>query len=71
MASMFFEPSTRTSSSFTAAMQRLGGSVLTFNDSCSSSTKGESLHDTMQMISSYSDVIVLRHPTPGAVAVSA
>ena len=69
MASMFYEPSTRTSCSFTAAMQRLGGSVLQFNDSTSSSTKGETLHDTMQMISAYSDIIILRHPSPGAVTV--
>ncbi|CAG5928432.1 unnamed protein product [Menidia menidia] len=67
MASMFFEVSTRTSSSFTAAMQRLGGSVVHFSDSTSSSQKGESLADSVQTMSSYADVLVLRHPTPGGV----
>lgn len=69
MASMFYEVSTRTSSSFAAAMQRLGGSVVHFSDSSSSSQKGESLADSVQTMSCYADVLVLRHPTPGAVEV--
>ncbi|XP_028253992.1 multifunctional protein CAD [Parambassis ranga] len=67
MASMFYEVSTRTSSSFAAAMQRLGGSVVHFCESTSSSQKGESLADSVQTMSCYADVLVLRHPTPGAV----
>lgn len=69
MASMFYEVSTRTSSSFAAAMQRLGGSVVHFSESTSSSQKGESLADSVQTMSGYADVLVLRHPTPGAVEV--
>ncbi|XP_064626437.1 multifunctional protein CAD-like isoform X2 [Lineus longissimus] len=68
MASLFFEVSTRTSSSFAVAMQRLGGSVLPFNDSVSSTKKGETLADTVAIVSSYTDVVVLRHPEPGAVS---
>uniref|UniRef100_A0A7N8X845 Carbamoyl-phosphate synthetase 2, aspartate transcarbamylase, and dihydroorotase n=1 Tax=Mastacembelus armatus TaxID=205130 RepID=A0A7N8X845_9TELE len=71
MASMFYEVSTRTSSSFAAAMQRLGGSVVHFSESTSSSQKGESLADSVQTMSCYADVLVLRHPTPGAVEVAA
>uniref|UniRef100_A0A671UB49 Multifunctional protein CAD n=1 Tax=Sparus aurata TaxID=8175 RepID=A0A671UB49_SPAAU len=67
MASMFYEVSTRTSSSFAAAMQRLGGSVVHFSESTSSSQKGESLADSVQTMSCYADVLVLRHPMPGAV----
>ncbi|TWW68503.1 CAD protein [Takifugu flavidus] len=67
MASMFYEVSTRTSSSFSAAMQRLGGSVVHFSESTSSSQKGESLADSVQTMSCYADVLVLRHPMPGAV----
>ncbi|KAF1376915.1 hypothetical protein PFLUV_G00216440 [Perca fluviatilis] len=67
MASMFYEVSTRTSSSFAAAMQRLGGSVVHFSESTSSVQKGESLADSVQTMSCYADVLVLRHPTPGAV----
>ncbi len=69
MASMFYEVSTRTSSSFAAAMQRLGGSVVHFSESTSSTQKGESLADSVQTMSCYADVLVLRHPTPGAVEV--
>lgn len=69
MASMFYEVSTRTSSSFAAAMQRLGGSVVHFSEGTSSSQKGESLADSVQTMSCYADVIVLRHPVPGAVEV--
>ncbi|XP_018117662.1 CAD protein isoform X2 [Xenopus laevis] len=71
MASMFFEASTRTSSSFAAAMQRLGGSVLSFCETTSSSQKGESLIDSVQTMSCYSDVLVVRHPEPGAVELAA
>ncbi|CAB1340227.1 unnamed protein product [Coregonus sp. 'balchen'] len=67
MASMFYEVSTRTSSSFAAAMQRLGGSVVHFCEATSSSQKGESLADSVQTMSCYADVLVLRHPMPGAV----
>ncbi|KAK5879721.1 hypothetical protein CesoFtcFv8_022814 [Champsocephalus esox] len=71
MASMFYEVSTRTSSSFAAAMQRLGGSVVHFSESTSSAQKGESLADSVQTMSCYADVLVLRHPTPGAVECAA
>ncbi len=67
LATMFFEPSTRTRLSFEAAMSRLGGSTLGFADPASSSiTKGESLADTIRMISSYADIAVMRHPVEGA-----
>lgn len=69
MASIFYEVSTRTSSSFAAAMQRLGGSVVHSSEATSSSLKGESLADSVQIMSGYADVLVLRHPTPGAVEV--
>ncbi|CAG0885196.1 unnamed protein product [Cyprideis torosa] len=68
MASVFFEASTRTSCSFTAAMLRLGGQVMSLTPSDSSIKKGESLEDTIAMMDVYVDVIVLRHPEPGAVA---
>uniref|UniRef100_A0A8C4S7Z4 Multifunctional protein CAD n=1 Tax=Erpetoichthys calabaricus TaxID=27687 RepID=A0A8C4S7Z4_ERPCA len=71
MASMFYEVSTRTSSSFSAAMQRLGGSVVHFSESTSSTQKGESLADSVQTMSCYADVLVLRHPQPGAVEMAA
>lgn len=70
MASMFFEPSTRTSASFGAAMQRLGGTVLDINEPNSSVQKGETLDDTISIMSGYSNVVVLRHPMPGEVEVS-
>ncbi|KAG7460903.1 hypothetical protein MATL_G00203950 [Megalops atlanticus] len=71
MASMFYEVSTRTSSSFAAAMHRLGGSVVHFSESTSSTQKGESLADSVQTMSCYADVLVLRHPLPGAVETAA
>ncbi|XP_046877046.1 CAD protein isoform X1 [Hypomesus transpacificus] len=71
MASMFYEVSTRTSSSFAAAMQRLGGTVVHFSEATSSSQKGESVDDSVHTMSSYADVLVLRHPTPGAVETAA
>lgn len=71
MASMFYEVSTRTSSSFAAAMARLGGAVLGFSEATSSVQKGESLADSVQTMSCYADVVVLRHPQPGAVELAA
>lgn len=70
MASIFYEVSTRTSCSFAAAMQRLGGSVIHTDATSSSAKKGETLEDSVAIMASYSDVVVLRHPEPGAVAVS-
>ncbi len=67
MASCFFEPSTRTRLSFEAAMKRLGGDVIGFTAETATSTeKGESLHDSMRVISLYSDLIVIRHPLEGS-----
>jgi aspartate carbamoyltransferase catalytic subunit len=67
LATLFFEPSTRTRLSFEAAMQRLGGSCLGFAEPGSSSaSKGESLADTIRMAASYADVIVMRNPKEGA-----
>ncbi len=67
VGSLFFEPSTRTRLSFETAINRLGGRVVGFSDSASSSaTKGESLKDTMQMVSRYADLIVMRHPLEGS-----
>lgn len=67
MACLFYEPSTRTCCSFQAAMQRLGGTVLSIQDVQSSSiSKGESLGDTIRTLGCYSDLVVLRHPKVGA-----
>ena len=67
LTNLFYEPSTRTASSFTAAMERLGGSVIPINEvKYSSVAKGESLPDTIRSLECYSDVIVLRHPEIGA-----
>ncbi|MBR2473933.1 MAG: aspartate carbamoyltransferase [Clostridia bacterium] len=67
MATLFFEPSTRTRLSFESAMYGLGGSVLGFSDAGSSSTtKGESVSDTVRTASIYSDIVVMRHPKEGA-----
>ncbi len=72
LANLFYEPSTRTSSSFTAAMERLGGSVIPINEvRYSSVAKGESLPDTVRTLECYADVIVLRHPEIGASALAA
>ncbi len=67
VATLFFEPSTRTRLSFETAVQRLGGRVIGFSDAAtSSSSKGETLHDTIKMVSNYVDLIVMRHPVEGA-----
>ena len=67
LATLFFEPSTRTRLSFEAAMMNLGGKVLGFHSSDSSSTsKGESVSDTIRVISCYADIAAMRHPKEGA-----
>jgi len=67
LATLFFEPSTRTRLSFESAMLSLGGSVLGFSDAnSSSSSKGESLSDTIRVVSCYADIIAMRHPKEGA-----
>ena len=72
LANLFYEPSTRTSSSFTAAMERLGGSVIPINEvKYSSVAKGESLPDTVRSLECYADVIVIRHPEVGSAALAA
>ncbi len=72
LANLFYEPSTRTSSSFVAAMERLGGSVIAINEvHYSSVAKGESLPDTVRTLECYADVIVLRHPETGSAAIAA
>ncbi|KYQ96720.1 dihydroorotase [Tieghemostelium lacteum] len=67
MATLFYEPSTRTQCSFTAAMQRLGGKVVTVDSYSSSIVKGESLNDSIRTLESYCDAIVIRHPQAGSV----
>ncbi len=73
LATVFYEPSTRTRLSFEAAMQRLGGGVISVAEakSASSVAKGESLPDTIRTIASYADAIVLRHPQVGAAQLAA
>lgn len=72
LATLFFEPSTRTRLSFTAAMMELGGDVLGFDEAGSSSaTKGESVCDTVVMAGCYADIIAMRHPKEGAPVVAA
>jgi aspartate carbamoyltransferase catalytic subunit len=67
LATLFFEPSTRTRLSFEAAMLELGGNVIGFADpNSSSATKGESVADTIRTVACYSDIIVMRHPKEGA-----
>lgn len=67
VATCFFEPSTRTRLSFTAAAYKLGANVLGFDSATSTSTaKGESLEDTIRMVSNYSDAIIMRHPDSGS-----
>ena len=63
LATLFFEPSTRTRLSFESAMLSLGGSVLGFSEASSSSaSKGESVADTVKVVSCYADIIAMRHP---------
>ncbi len=72
LASLFFEPSTRTRLSFEAAMYELGGNVLGFSEAMSSSAaKGESVADTAKTVSCYADIIAMRHPKEGAPMVAA
>lgn len=72
MASCFFEPSTRTRLSFETAMHRMGGNVVGFSDSQTTSTsKGERLSDTIKTIGQYVDVIVIRHPLDGSAQIAA
>ncbi len=72
LATLFFEPSTRTRLSFEAAMYELGGNVLGFSESnSSSSAKGESIADTAKTVSCYADIIAMRHPKEGAALVAA
>ena len=72
LATLFFEPSTRTRLSFEAAMMELGGNVIGFSDAGSSSaSKGESVADTAKMISCYADIMAMRHPKEGAPYVAA
>ncbi len=67
VATLFFEPSTRTRLSFETAVQRLGGRIIGFSDPAATSTsKGETLNDTIKMVSSYADLIVMRHYLEGA-----
>lgn len=67
MGTLFYEPSTRTQMSFQTAMLRLGGGIIGFdNPSTSSVSKGENLKDTTKIVSSYSDILVMRHPLEGA-----
>jgi len=72
LATLFFEPSTRTRLSFESAMHRLGGSVIGFSSASSTSVKkGESLADTIKTVEQYSDAIVIRHPMEGAARLAA
>ena len=72
LATLFFEPSTRTRMSFEAAMYELGGSVISMTDGASSSaSKGESVSDTAKIVSCYADIIAMRHPKEGAALVAA
>jgi len=73
LAALFYEPSTRTSASFIAAMQRLGGTVIPITQGVqfSSVSKGESLPDTIRTLEQYADVVVLRHPEVGSARVAA
>ena len=72
LATCFYEPSTRTRLSFESAMLQLGGEVLGFSDAGSSSaSKGESVSDTIRMISAYTDICAMRHPKEGSAMVAA
>lgn len=72
MATLFYEPSTRTQMSFQTAMLRLGGTIIGFdNPATSSVAKGENLKDTTKIVSSYADIMVMRHPSEGAAKAAA
>ncbi|VEU24213.1 DEKNAAC105472 [Brettanomyces naardenensis] len=71
LVTAFFEPSTRTASSFNTAMQRLGGRVVTVNEQSSSVKKGETLQDTIRTLACYADAIVLRHPSEESAQIAA
>ena len=72
MGTLFYEPSTRTQMSFQTAMIRLGGSIIGFdNPATSSVSKGENLKDTTKIVSSYADILVMRHPQEGAAKAAA
>lgn len=72
MGTLFYEPSTRTQMSFQSAMIRLGGSIIGFdNPATSSVAKGENLKDTTKIVSNYADILVMRHPLPGAAKAAA
>ncbi|KAI5805029.1 hypothetical protein EDC01DRAFT_701389 [Geopyxis carbonaria] len=71
LCTMFFEPSTRTSASFDAAMQRLGGRTVAISAAHSSQKKGESLQDTIRTLACYGDAVVLRHPDESSAATAA
>ena len=71
LATLFYEPSTRTRFSFEAAMMRLGGKILGFSEpNSSSASKGETLADTIKMVSIYTDIIAMRHPKEGSARVA-
>jgi aspartate carbamoyltransferase catalytic subunit len=72
LATLFYEPSTRTRLSFESAMMRLGGRIIGFSDpKASSVAKGENVYDTIKMVESYADIIAIRHPNDGAAALAA
>ncbi|KAJ5712449.1 Carbamoyl-phosphate synthase large subunit [Penicillium malachiteum] len=71
LATLFYEPSTRTSASFDAAMQRLGGRTIPVSTEHSSTQKGESLQDTIRTLACYGDAVVLRHPSPNSTEIAA
>lgn len=72
LGTLFFEPSTRTRLSFESAMKRLGGTTIGFADqSTSSTTKGESLWDTIRVVEGYCDILVIRHPAEGSARLAA
>lgn len=71
LCTLFYEPSTRTSASFDAAMQRLGGRTLAISTSHSSTQKGETLQDTIRTLGCYSDAIILRHPSSDSASIAA
>ncbi|MEM4267256.1 MAG: aspartate carbamoyltransferase [Candidatus Woesearchaeota archaeon] len=72
LATLFYEPSTRTRLSFESAMMRLGGRIIGFADpKGSSAAKGETIYDTIKMVECYSDIIVIRHPVEGAARLAA